>query len=41
MLFGAVVTPVSMLMRSCTVMMSGGLMMGRGVEMVFNRRMGR
>jgi hypothetical protein len=40
MLFGEFVTPVSMLMRSLTVMMSSGLMMGRGVVVVFNRRVG-
>jgi hypothetical protein len=39
MLSGDVVTPVGMLMRGCAVMMSGGLMIGRGVMMVFNRRM--
>jgi hypothetical protein len=41
MLSGDVVTPVGMLMRGYAVMVSGGLMMGRGVVMVFNRRMGR
>lgn len=41
MLFGEIVTPVTMVMRRLTVMMSGGLVVGRGVEMVFTRRMGR
>jgi hypothetical protein len=40
MFFGAVMAPVSMFMRGFAVMMSGGLMMGRGVVMMFDRRMG-
>jgi hypothetical protein len=40
MLFGAVMAPVSMFMRGFAVMMSSGLMMGRGVVVVFNRRVG-
>lgn len=40
MLLGEVVAPVSMFMRGFAVVMSGGLMMGRGVVVVFNRRMG-
>ena len=41
MLFGEVVTPVIMVVRGFAVVMSGGLMMGRGVVMVLSRRMGR
>jgi hypothetical protein len=41
MLFGKVVTPVTMMVRGFTVMVSGGLMMGRGVEMVLTRWMSR
>jgi len=41
MLFCEVVTPVIVVMRGFTVMMSSGLMMGRGVVMVLGRRMGR
>jgi hypothetical protein len=41
MLFGEIVTPVTVLMRRCTMMMSGGLVVGRGGEMVFTRWMGR
>jgi hypothetical protein len=40
-LFGEVVTPVTVMMRRRTVMMSGGLMVGRSVEMVFTGWMGR
>ena len=36
MLLGEVVASVSMLMRGFAVMMSSGLMMGRGVVVVFN-----
>jgi hypothetical protein len=41
MLFGEIVTPVTVLMRRCPMMMSGGLVVGRGGEMVFTRWMGR
>jgi hypothetical protein len=41
MLFGKVVTPVTMMVRGFTVMVSRGLMMGRGVEMVLTRWMSR
>ena len=40
MLFREVVPPVSMVMRGFPVMMSGGVVMGRGVVMMLNRRMG-
>ena len=40
MFSGEVVAGVSVLVRGFTVMMSGGLMMGRCVVMVFNRRIG-
>jgi hypothetical protein len=39
--FGDVVAGVGVRVRGFTVMMSRGLMMGRCVVMVFNRRMGR
>jgi hypothetical protein len=39
--FGDVVAGVSVRVCSFTVMMSRGLMMGRCVVMVFDRRMGR
>ena len=41
MLLGEIVAPMTMFMRRFAVMMSGGLMVGRGVEMVFTRWMGR
>jgi hypothetical protein len=41
MLSGEVVAPVGMLVRGLAVMVSSGLMVGRGVVMVFSRRMGR
>ena len=41
MFSGEIVAGVSVVVGGFTVMMSGGLMMGRCVVMVFNRRMGR
>ena len=39
MLFGLVVAPVRMVMRGGAMVLSGGLMVARRVEMMFRRRM--
>jgi hypothetical protein len=41
MLLGEVMTPVTVVVRGFSVMMSGGLVMCRSAFMVFGRRMGR
>jgi hypothetical protein len=39
MFFGEVVAPLCMLVRGFPVMMGGSFMVGRGVEVVLDRRM--